>query len=76
LQLFEADMDRNFDSNMGAPPAPIESPESKWIAWALWSGVSLAAVLFIVFAGGFNPGLLLGWAVGIIIAAMLMVFRR
>jgi hypothetical protein len=30
----------------------------------------------VVFAGGFNTGLLLGWAVGIIIAAMLVVFRR
>jgi len=69
-------MERDLDSNIG-PSANIgDTPESKWVAWALWSIISLAAVLFVVFAGGFNPGLLLGWAVGIIIAAMLVVFRR
>jgi hypothetical protein len=30
----------------------------------------------VVLAAGFDPVLLLGWAGGIIIAAMLMVFRR
>jgi hypothetical protein len=69
-------MARDFDTTIGTSTGPADTPESKWTAWAIWSAISLAAVLFIVFVGGFNPGLLLGWAVGIIIAAMLVVFRR
>ena len=69
-------MSRDFDTNLGNAVGSSDTPESKWKAWAIWSGVSLAAVLFIVFVGGFDPGLLLGWAGGIIIAAMLVVFRR
>jgi hypothetical protein len=69
-------MGRDFNSNIGTPADPGDTPESRWTAWAVWSAISLAAVLFIVFVGGFNTGLLLGWVVGIIIAAMLVVFRR
>jgi|HubBroStandDraft_5_1064220.scaffolds.fasta_scaffold563524_2 hypothetical protein len=69
-------MGKNFDSNIATSTTPDASPESKWVAWAMWSSISLAAVLFVVFAGGFNTGLLLGWVVGIIIAAMMVVFRR
>jgi hypothetical protein len=69
-------MDRDFNSNIATPNTRGDSPESKWVAWAVWSSVSLLAVLFVVFVGGFDTGLLLGWAVGIIIAAMLVVFRR
>lgn len=66
-------MAKDFNSHIGTPG---DTPESKWTAWAVWSAISLLAVLFIVFVGGFDAGLLLGWAVGIIIAAMLVVFRR
>jgi hypothetical protein len=69
-------MARDFNPNIGAPAGSADTPESKWTAWAVWSAISLFAVLFIVFVGGFDAGLLLGWAVGIIIAAMLVVFRR
>ncbi len=69
-------MDRNFDPNIATSTGAGDSPESKWTAWAIWSSISLVAVLLIVFVGGFDAGLLLGWAVGIIIAAMLVVFRR
>lgn len=68
-------MDRDFNPNVGAP-ADTDPPEAKWIAWGIWSGISLVIVLLAVLVAGFDTGLLLGWAVGIIIAAMLMVFRR
>ena len=68
-------MDRGFNPNAGTA-ADAASPEAKWIAWGIWSGISLAVVLLAVVAAGFDTGLLLGWALGVIIAAMLMVFRR
>ena len=54
----------------------LESPASKWIAWAIWSGISLVMVLLAVLGAGFDTGLLPGWAVGIIVAGMIMVFSR
>jgi hypothetical protein len=69
-------MGRDFNSDIGVPTESGDTPESRWTAWAIWSAISLVAVLFVVFVGGFNTGLLLGWAVGIIIAAILVVFRR
>ena len=69
-------MDRDLETHIGTTIARANNPESKWIAWAIWSGVSLVLALLAVFVAGLDTGLLLGWAVGIIIAAMLMVFRR
>jgi hypothetical protein len=69
-------MARDFDSNIDTTVTPEDNPESKWLAWAIWSGISLVMVLFAVLVAGFDSGLLLGWAVGIIVAAMLMVFGR
>ena len=69
-------MSRDLDRHVGTTVGSGSNPEAKWILWAIWSGISLLAALFVVFVGGFDTGLLLGWAVGIIIAAMLMVFRR
>ena len=68
-------MDRDLDTNIGSHIEP-DTPESRWAAWAIWSGISLLLVLFAVLVAGFDTGLLLGWAVGIIVAAMLMVFGR
>jgi hypothetical protein len=51
-----------------------DPPEARWIAWALWSAISLVLVLLTVFGAGFDTGLLPGWAAGIIVAAMLLVF--
>jgi hypothetical protein len=56
--------------------AAEDSPEARWIAWGIWSALSLAMVMLAVLGAGFDPGLLLGWIVGIIVAAMLMVFGR
>jgi hypothetical protein len=53
-----------------------DPPEARWTAWALWSAISLVLVLLAVFAAGFDPGLLLGWAAGIIVAAILLVFGK
>jgi hypothetical protein len=69
-------MERELDSY--APPIdePVDTPEARWTAWALWSAISLGMVLFAVLVVGADAGLLLGWVVGIIVAAMLMVFGR
>jgi hypothetical protein len=69
-------MERDLDTQFVTTIPAADSPDSKWIAWAVWSGLSLILVLLAVFGAGFDTGLLLGWAVGTIIAAMLMVFRR
>jgi len=65
-----------MDRYNGGEIQPEDSPESKWFAWGIWAGISLVAVLIAVLVFGFDSGLLLGWVVGIIITAMLMVFRR
>jgi|HubBroStandDraft_3_1064219.scaffolds.fasta_scaffold2494192_1 hypothetical protein len=69
-------MDRDLDTHIGTTIDRTDNPESKWVAWAIWSGISLVMALLAVLVAGMDSGLLLGWAVGIIIAAMLMVFRR
>jgi hypothetical protein len=51
-------------------------PDAKWTAWAIWSAISLGAALFAVFVAGADTGLLLGWVVGVIVAAMPMMFGR
>jgi len=69
-------MDRNLGSDFGTTVEHVDPPEAKWIAWAIWSAISLVMGLLAVFVAGFDTGLLLGWAVGIIVAAMLMVFGK
>jgi hypothetical protein len=69
-------MDRDLDTHIGTTIDRGSNPESKWVAWGIWSGISLVMALLAVLVAGLDSGLLLGWAVGIIIAAMLMVFRR
>jgi hypothetical protein len=74
-------MDSETDTNSGSiigpsDQPPMDSPEARWLAWALWSGISLVMAVFAVFVAGADTGLLLGWAVGVIVAAMLMVFGR
>ena len=70
-------MDTGLDTNLDAPPAAAGmNPDIKWVLWGVWAGLSLLAVLLAVLVGGFDPALLLGWAVGIIVAAMLIVFAR
>jgi hypothetical protein len=68
-------MDQNLDTNIGTT-FDRRNPDGKWVTWAIWSGTSLVAVLVAVLVAGMDPSLLLGWAAGIIIAAMFMVFRR
>ena len=68
-------MDSDLNTN-GGTPIDQDTPEARWIAWGIWSGISLVVVLLAVLVAGVDTGLLLGWVVGIIIAAVLMVFRR
>jgi len=74
-------MDSELDTNMGSGLDasgihPADNPDAKWTAWAIWSGIILVMALFAVLVAGFDTGLLLGWAVGVIVSASLMVFGR
>jgi hypothetical protein len=68
-------MDSELDTDVGTR-IDRDTPEARWLAWGIWSGISLLMVSLGVFVAGFDTGLLLGWLVGIIVAAMLMVFGR
>jgi hypothetical protein len=64
-------------SHFGAPLVRYtDTPETRWTAWAIWSAVTLVMALLAVLGAGFDTGLLLGWAAGIIVAAILMVLGR
>ena len=52
------------------------SVTTRWVVWAICAVVTFAAVAAAVFVGEMNSGLLLGWAVGMIISAMLVLFGR
>ena len=70
-------MDSESDTLFAPEIEPlVDPPEARWIAWGMWSVISLIMVMLGVFGAGFDAGLLLGWAVGIIVAAMLIVFGR
>lgn len=47
-----------------------------WIWWGVGAVISFVAVAAAVFLAGLNPALLFGWAVGMIIAALLLIFKR
>ncbi|MGE0419844.1 MAG: hypothetical protein AB7O80_23820 [Acetobacteraceae bacterium] len=47
-----------------------------WIRWTIVALLSLIVVLLAVFWAGLNSALLLGWALGMILAATLNLFRR
>ena len=47
-----------------------------WVRWIVGATVSLIAVVFAVFWLGMNSALLLGWAIGMILAAALNLFSR
>ena len=69
-------MEINPETDFVTVVEPTPSPDDKWTAWALWSAITLVCALFAVFIAGADSGLLLGWVVGVIVAAMLMVFSR
>lgn len=47
-----------------------------WVWWGVGAVISFIAVAAAVFLVGMNPALLFGWAIGMIIAALLLIFRR
>jgi hypothetical protein len=47
-----------------------------WIRLAVAALVGLLAIGGAVMFGGLNPALLVGWAFGVTIAAVLILFRR
>jgi hypothetical protein len=47
-----------------------------WLWWAVGAVVSLIVVAAAVFIAGMHPALLLGWGIGMAIAAMMLAFRR
>jgi hypothetical protein len=70
-------MDTDLGTDIGTTVEPlVDTPEARWTAWAIWSAITLVMALFFVFAAGVDTGLLPGWAVGIIVAAVLIVFGR
>jgi hypothetical protein len=69
-------MDSKPERDFIAVVEPAPSPDAKWTAWAIWSVITLVVALFAVFVAGADTGLLLGWVVGVIVTAMLMVFSR
>jgi hypothetical protein len=51
-------------------------PATLWLRWMIGSALTLASAAAAVFWGGLNSALLLGWAVGMVFAAILILFRR
>ena len=50
--------------------------EQQWIAWTVWSLITLMGAVLAVWIIGVDSGLLLGWIVGVIVAAGLMAFGK
>ncbi len=48
----------------------------RWVWWAVGAVISFVVVAVAVFGFETNPALLFGWAVGMIVGAMLLVFKR
>ena len=53
---------------------PYVNPEKQWMAWGIYALISLI-VAFTAVIAGFDRGLLLGWAAGLMGAAILLVVR-
>lgn len=47
-----------------------------WIRWAIWSGIMLVVFLGLVGFGYCSSIILGGWAVGVVLAATLLLFWR
>ena len=47
-----------------------------WVKWLVGALVTLIAATLLVLAGGYHGGILLGWAVGMTVSAMLILLRR
>ena len=69
-------MDPRLEFLDSSPEQATDNTDSKWVAWALWAAIALAMVMFAVLCLGIDTGLLLGWAVGVIVAATLTLFGR
>lgn len=69
-------METELSLNLETPAVAPENSDARWVAWGLWSFISLAMVLFAIFALGIDTGLLLGWVVGTIVAATITLFGR
>jgi hypothetical protein len=48
----------------------------RWVWWAVGAVISFVAVAFAVFGLEMNPALLFGWAIGMIVSALMVVFKR
>ena len=53
-----------------------DDPFVVWVWWAAGASASLVAAGAAVFLWGMHPALLLGWAVAMIVAAVLVIFRK
>lgn len=48
----------------------------RWVWWAVGAVISFVAVAVAVFAMDMHGALLVGWAIGMTISAVLLVFKR
>lgn len=48
----------------------------RWVWWAVAAVISFVAVVAAVFVAHMHGALLLGWAIGMIVAATIMLFKR
>ncbi len=53
-----------------------ESVFAVWRRFAIWSILALVGLLVLIGFGGYSGALLLGWAVGSVFAATLILFRN
>lgn len=69
-------MDTEFETPLPRGLARSDNPDRKWIVWAIYAMGSLILALTAIIVLQIDSGILLGWAVGVIVAATLTVFGR
>lgn len=55
-------------------PLPTDTT-ARWLRWAAGAAVSLLAVMAAVFLAGLSEALFVGWAIGMTLAATLILFQ-
>ncbi len=60
-------------------PVQSESPAILWrrlVIWAVLALIALVGLLALSGLGGYSGMVLLGWALGVVVAASLILFRQ
>ncbi len=69
-------MDTEFETPLPQGLTRPDNPDRKWIFWAIYAMGSLILALTAIVVLQIDSGILLGWAVGVIVAATLTIFGR